>query len=323
MKKSFFLYFLIPLSCLLVPISRARAQDVSIVVSPPRFEVSGEPGEVVTKAIKITNSNPDKELILRAFVVDFIVQDDLGTPLKIESSKAGRYIASPWFTLERSELVIPPATTDQINVIVNIPQDALPGGHYAGVFFEPIASRGLKTTLSYTSTQVGSLFGITVPGDIKYGALIKDFSTPSKVAEFGPINFAATIENQSDTHIRPEASVEIHDMLGRKLAGVALSQANIFPYTSRTLTGIWDQVWGLGRYSATLTATYGPGLTESRTLYFWIMPYRLILTVVVVLLVALALMIVIRRHLSSRDDHRDEEIDDLKRKIAEMENRNH
>jgi hypothetical protein len=36
--------------------------------------------------------------------------------------------------------------------------------------------------------------------------------------------------------------------------------------------------------------------------------------------VLLALYVLIRRHLKSREDHRDDEIDALKRKIAEMEN---
>lgn len=299
-----------------------KAQDLSLVVSPPRIDIEGKPGETLQQTIKITNNSEDKPLILKAFPIDFVVLDDLGTPVKVTESASGRYLASPWFTLEQSELTLAPKQTTQLVVLINIPKDALPGGHYAGVFFEPVESKGLKQTVSYTSTQVGSLFGITIAGDLKYDALIKDFSTTSSLVEFGPIHFNAVIENQSDTHIRPSSSITIHDMIGRKLADVPLSQINIFPFTSRTLEGIWDNIWGFGRYTATLTSTYGPGLVASRTIYFWIMPYRLIAALAVILLVFLTIMIVVKRHLKSREDHRDEEIEALKRKIVEMENRN-
>ena len=298
----------------------AHAQDVSLVVSPPRSDLTGQPGDTLQQNIKVTNNSPDQELILQAFISDFIVTDDYGTPIKIEPSASGRYLASPWFTLEKNELTLAPKETAQLVVIISIPKDALPGGHYAGVFFQPVPSRGLKTTVSYTTAQVGSLFSITLPGDLKYDALIKDFSVKSNVFEFGPIEFTAQIENQSDTHISPIAQIVVHDMIGRKLAELPLDQLNIFPFTSRSLQSTWDQVWGLGRYSATLTATYGPGLVASRTLSFWIMPYRLIAAILVVLLLILASFILIRRHLLHRHDNRDDEIDALRRKIVEMEN---
>lgn len=317
MKK--FLPILYSLFFILYSPAKISAADLSLVVSPPRIDLAGKPGDVLQKSIKVTN-NSEQELILQAFVSDFIVTDDLGTPVKVKESASGRYLASPWFTLEKSELVLAPKETVSLVVLITVPQDALPGGHYAGVFFEPVLSRGLKRTVSYTTFQVGSLFSLTLAGDIKYDALIKDFLVKTDVSEFGPIDFTAVIENQSDTHITPAAKIVIHDMIGRKLADLPLEEVNIFPFTSRTLVGTWDTVWGLGRYSATLSATYGPGLVAERTLYFWIMPYRLIAAILIVLLVLLGLYVVIRRHLKHRQDHRDDEIDALKRKIVEMEN---
>lgn len=298
----------------------AHAQEVSLVVSPPRYDLAVKPGETIQKTVKVTNNSPDQPLIIKAFVKDFIVQDDSGTPLPVSESASGRYLASPWFTLSAAELTIPPKGMVEVPVLVSVPDNALPGGHYAGVFFQPVPARGLKTTVAYTATQVGSLFDLTIAGDLKYDAVITAFSVPQTVSEFGPIDFAATIENQSDTHISPVATVTIHDLIGRQLAQFPLDSVNIFPFTSRTVRGSWNQVWGLGRYRATVSAAYGPGLVASRTLFFWILPYRLIAAVLVVLLVLLVLFILIRRHLKSRHDRRDDEIDALKRKIVEMEN---
>lgn len=304
-------------------VSSASAQGISLVLSPPRVDLEGKPGDILQKTVKVTNNSTDLDLNLKAFVSNFIVQDDKGTPVKVTDTLSGRYLAAPWFTLENSELTIKPGETAQLVVIITIPKDALPGGHYAGVFFEPVPAKGLKDTVSYTTAQVGSLFGITVAGDIKYDAIIKEFKTSSDVYEFGPVNFSAIVENQSDTHIHPSSQIVIKDMFGRQLTQIELEQMNIFPYTSRTLAGMWDTVWGLGRYSATLTVTYGPGLVVTRSLFFWIMPYTLIATVGVVLLVLLVIFISVRRHVKHVGDHRDDEIDNLKRKIAEIENRTH
>ena len=316
LKISLSIFFVL---CSLFVVNRARAADVSLVVSPPITDIQGKPGETVQKTIKVTN-NGTEDLILEASTADFIVEDDIGTPIKVSVTASGRYLASPWFTLEKSEIVLPPKGTDQIVVLITIPSDALPGGHYAGVFFEPVPARGMKTTVSYTAAEVGSLFEITIAGNIKYDATIKDFSVKTPLAEFGPVNFSATIENQSDTHITPHASIAISDMLGRKLTDLKLDDTNIFPFTSRTVKGTWQTVWGLGRYTATLTAAYGPGLVATRTLFFWIIPYRILAAILVILLTIIGLWIVIRRHLKHREDHRDDEIDELKRKIIELEN---
>lgn len=295
--------------------------EVSLVVSPPKTEVEGKPGDVIQKNIKVTNNSVDQELILKSYTKDFIVEDNAGTPIPVSEATAGRYLASPWFTLEKSEIVIPAKSMVQLVVIITIPKDALPGGHYAGVFFQPVPARNMKNTVSYTTTQVGSLFAITVPGDIKYNAAIKDFSTNTNIFEFGPVDFSAVIENQSDTHIAPKTNIVVKDTIGRTVADLPVDSVNIFPYTSRTTQTRWETVWGLGRYSATISSIYGPNnQAMSRTLYFWIMPYRLLAAIGVVVLVLIVLFIAVRRHLAHRNDHRDEEIEELKHKIAEMEN---
>lgn len=319
-KLSVFLVSSIYLLASFAPAIHAQ-EAISLVVSPPRTDVEGKPGEIVQKNIKVTNNSEGQELILKVYTKDFIVQDDLGTPIPVSETTAGRYLASPWFTLEKSEIVIPPKSTQQIVVLINIPQDALPGGHYAGVFFQPVPSRGMKNTVSYTSAQVGSLFAITVPGDIKFDALIKEFKTKMNVFEFGPIDFTAIMENQSDTHISPKTNITVKNTFGQTVAEIPVTDVNIFPYTARTLTARWETVWGLGRYAATISAAYGPGMIASRTMYFWIMPYRLIAAILVVILVLIAIYISVRRHLIHRKDDRDNEIESLKRKIVEMENK--
>lgn len=319
MKKYRGPFFLLLLTLALNFPSLAHAQDISLVVSPPRTEFEIKPGETLQKTVKVTNTS-STELILDVAVIDFIVEGDSGTPIKVTENASGRFLASPWFTLDSHELVIPPKDTAQVTALITAPSNALPGGHYAGIYFEPKERRGAKQTVSYTTAQVGSLFALTVAGDLNYSAVIKDFSTPVYLSEYGPIDFSLRLENQSDTHISPESSIKITDLFGRELTTLKLDSLNIFPFTERTQTGRWDQVWGIGPYTATATVAYGPGLTTTRVLQFWILPYRLLAAVLTVLLVIVVAFISIRRHILHRLDSRDATIDELKRKIAEMEN---
>ena len=313
-----FLLLLATYSILSTPMP-VSAADISIVVSPPRTDIDLNPGATSQKTIKVTNTGTT-ELILDAQVYDFLVNNDEGTPIKVTENASGRFLASPWFTLDSTELVIPPKDTAQIIVQIAAPKDALPGGHYAGVYFTQKNHRGEKQTISYTTAQVGSLYAINISGDINYDAVIKNFSTSQNTYEFGPVDFSYSIENQSDTHIHPISSIEIYNMLGVKLATLTPDSINIFPFSSRTTSTRWNSVWGFGQYKAKLVVTYGPGLTTNRDLNFWILPYRLIAAILVVFLVLLATIISVRRHLLHISDIRDSEIDALKRKIAEMEN---
>ncbi|MEI6690335.1 MAG: hypothetical protein WCL07_01150 [bacterium] len=300
--------------------SFAHATDFRIVVSPPSTEISIKPQEVSQKTIKITN-NATTAIELKATISDFIVQDDQGTPIKVSEQASGRYLAAPWITLSRYNLTIAPQATEEIIVIVQAPTDALAGGHYAGVFFSPKQSTKPTSTGAEVVPEVGSLFAINIPGDIKYDATITSFTTSQPVYEFGPISFQASIANHSDTHISPNSQIVIKDMLGQTLSSIPLAATNIFPFTTRALTGTWDNVWGLGRYSAELTAAYGPSFATSRILYFWIMPYRLIAAIIIIILVLLALFVLINRRRKHQEDTRDTQIDSLKRRISELENK--
>jgi len=307
-------------SALFLGTASSVSADLTLVVSPPRYDADVKGGDTVQKTIKVTNPSEDTSLTLRAFVTDFIVADDAGTPIKVTESASGRYLASPWFTLDQNEFTLAPKSTGELTVLINVPDNALPGGHYAGVFFEPVVGKNQSGTASILSSQVGSLFGLTVAGDINYDLLIKDFSTSSRLSEYGPVSFTAVLENQSDTHLRPKSTVTVRDMFGRTLETITLDEVNIFPFTSRTLTGSWDTTWGLGRYTAQIEVAYGPGLTAERTLFFWLIPYRILAAILIVLLALLVIIISTRRHLAHRSDTRDTEIDELKRRIAELEN---
>ena len=319
-KTAHLLTIILTFAFLILNSTKLAKGQVSLVVSPPKVDLKLNPGETAQQALKITNQT-DQPITVKLYVQDFIVQDDQGTPVKVTQDEAGRYLASPWFNLDHTEFTIQPQKTEVVSVLITTPKEVLPGGHYAAIYVEPKLGHKPKTSGAKIVSQVGSLFSITIRGDIKYDALIHSFKTQNKIMEFGPIHFSAEIENLSDTHISPQPSLIIKNMLGQTVATLTLDKINIFPYTRRQVKTTWERVWGFGKYQATLTVPFGAGQLATATIFFWIIPWRLILAILVLIFVFIATYILVRRHLQHKHDTRDQEIDQLKRRIAELENK--
>jgi hypothetical protein len=287
MKKTTLL-FLISLPYLLTQASIVHAQSVmGLSAIPPRLDITVNPGEVITKEIKIRNeSNLLK--IINSSTKDFIVTNDSGTPVPLEEEveTENRWAASNWLHLSETKFRLKPGETKSILLTVIAPENALPGGHYSMIIHSPDNEAVLSETGSSVITNVGSLVYITVPGDIKQEAQLRQFSAPN-FQEYGPVKFAANIHNLSDIHITPVGQITIKNWFNRVIAQLPIDGYNLFPYTSREYLSTLDKKWLFGRYQADLITAYGnAGGVLTGTIFFWVLPWR------VLILVTLALIII-------------------------------
>lgn len=276
------------LGLFLLPKNAVAQSALGLTAIPPRLEITAKPGQVITKEIKIRNESKSEKSI-NTSVKDFIVTDDLGTPLQIENSdqNSNRWTASSWIQVSPSRFKIKPGETKSLILTIITPDDALSGGHYAMVLHTPSTDVTISQTGAAVETNVGSLVYITVPGDITENASIKEFSAP-KFSEYGPINFKTIITNLSDIHITPAGSINIFNSFGFKTAQIKLDNTNIFPYTSREFLSTLNRKLMLGRYKAQINAAYGTtGQLLTATIFFWVIPYKLIalaITIVVIII---------------------------------------
>lgn len=323
MKKTFLSLLLIS-SCFSLFVSAAQAQTTTgLSAIPPRLEITVQPGNVITKEIKVRNES-QTERVINTNIKDFIVVDDLGTPKQVDGvldETSNRWAASTWVQVSPSKLRLLPGETKSLQLTIITPDDATPGGHYAVVLHTPQGEGVVSQTGAYIQTNVGTLVYITVPGDINENALIRDFFAPS-FSEFGPVNFKTLITNLSDIHVAPVGSINISNWLGGKIASLVLPATNIFPGTSRTFENILNRKWLFGRYKATLTAAYGAtGQALTATLFFWVIPWRLLLLLFLVVIVFVALLALVRqrRQPTVRDqvDELTAELDNLKKKYRD------
>lgn len=288
MNKKILTFFLV--TSFLLPVSCFAQSSLGLSAIPPRLEITVKPGQTITKTIKVRNESKI-EKIISTDIKDFIVVDDSGTPVQVDSKDlSNRWTASSWIQVSNTKLKLKPGETQSLSVTVIAPEDALPGGHYAMVLHSPSNDTVLSETGAVIQTNVGTLVYITIPGDINESALIKDFSAPN-FSEYGPIPFKATISNFSDIHIAPRANINVTNFLGFKTASLALDSTNIFPYTSREFTTTLNKQLLLGKFKAQLTAAYGTaGQIATASIFFWVIPYKLIITLVAILTIIILII---------------------------------
>lgn len=310
------------LLCISVAWARsARAQQVqSFTAIPPRLEIKVKPGQFVTETVKFRNEG-DSTVGLVAFPQDFIVTDTAGTPLFVSERVSGRWSAASWISLSPYRFSVPPKGTIQVTLNANVPLDAMPGGHYAGILYQaaeiPIPRPGATTTVgggTGVAQTIGTLVYFTVEGPITERAIVKRFEAP-RFLEFGPVPFTTEILNRSDIHITPKGQITVRNILGKVSTTLPLDERNIFPGASFIYTNTWETKYLVGRYRADLLATYRSGQALEATLYFWVFPVRIALAVVLVIVIIILIILLIRRR--KRIKELEEELEEAKEEAEE------
>lgn len=291
---------------------------------PPRLEVSAKPGTTIQKTIKVQNTSASTQNYT-SDVEDFIVAEDGITPVPITEKVTSRYGLSKWVTISPTKFTLRPNEIQVLDVLIQVPPDALPGGHYAMVLHQagaPVHKAGeILTPQGSTgvAARVGSLVYMTVEGPVNEQAFVRSFTAPSFL-EFGPVTFSYKVENRSDVHIRPQSSIEVKDMFGRTMDKIKVDERNIFPFTTREFSAAYEHYWGLGRYTAQLVVPYGShGNVTQASVSFWIIPYRLIAGVAMLLGAVAAIAILIRRYMLHKSDEKTRQIEMLQQRVSELE----
>lgn len=326
LKISFFLLVLSTIYHLQSTISFAQiAEGLSAI--PPRLEITVKPDGVSTQIIKVRNES-NKERNITVSVEDFVVNDDLGTPTIISSTKEdNRWAASNWIQISPSSIKLKGGETKSLVLTVMPPANALPGGHYAMVIHSPDNQISiLDSTGASIQTKVGTLVYITIPGTIRQEATVQEFSAP-KFSEFGPIDFKTIIQNLSDIHIKPAGNIAITNMFGLKTAHIQFNDKsiNIFPGKIREFENQLAKKWLFGRYKAELNAVYGTaGGVATAVIFFWVIPWRLLILVGTAIVIIVVIFLSLKKKTGSKKettqkvDELEKELETLKKKYKDQ-----
>lgn len=284
----------------------------AITLIPPSIEFTVKPGETIKTKVKLVNETSGA---LEEFssTANFRAKDESGTPEFIEETNP-EDLAS-WIKIERGPFTLEPGGRVEIPVEINVPANADPGGHFAGILFsteKPVATGESGVAIS---TKIGTLVLVRVEGEVRESAAIASFTTGSGKTGFHrlPIDFSVRIQNSGNVHVRPNGSITIRNMLGgtTTILPVNTTQGAVLPASVRKFEAVWEkssltgksnffkefayewQNFALGPYTASLTMTYG--LDNSRTLTstvrFFVFPWRVLLMTVILLVLIIWLIV--------------------------------
>ncbi|MEA3355660.1 MAG: Fn3-like domain-containing protein [Patescibacteria group bacterium] len=272
-------------------VSPVQAQEITTTASPPRLELESLPGTNLQKNLKITNSS-DTAQTYKITATDFTVNDSKGTPIPVLTNVSNRWSLASWLTTTPPTISIQPNQSSIITLQINIPQNALPGGHYAMVTYEPVNPNKIDSTGSAIASRVGTLIYLKVQGDITEAAYLKDLSVKKKWFEYGPIDINLEIENLGDIHLKPTGTFTITNLFNQPILEKKLEEVNIFPFASRTHKFQMPKKYYFGRFQAKLQANAGTSaLPITGLIYFWVVPYKEISITLAAILIIIVLII--------------------------------
>ncbi len=161
--------------------------QVSIGISPLVFEITASPGEVIENYLKVYNSSADEIVIIKMEVEDIAPTGETGH-VTVEPAETESYSIARWVNVELKEFELQPREEKFVKFIIQVPENAEPGGHYGTVLASTKAVAGPRATGATIIQRIGSLVLITIPGVMEENLIVKDFTAPH-YSEYGPIPF--------------------------------------------------------------------------------------------------------------------------------------
>lgn len=282
------------------------SDKLTLTITPPLFQMTISPGEVWRSSLKIVNTNP-YDLTVYASTINFEVsgEEGQGRFVPILESDANNYSLAKWIEITADPIFIPEGKSVDISFTVRIPKDAEAGGHYAAIL---VGTRPQNENANgvnvLVSSQVSSLFLARVNGDVREEGYIREFKVSRTFYEKLDIDFILRFENTGNVHLKPQGEIEIFDMWGSKMGKIFINEksdfGNVLPRSVRKFIFNWQRDFNfleVGRFKAVASISYGEDARQnvSRVVYFWILPSKLLLGMVISFLVFILIIIFLTR----------------------------
>lgn len=234
----------------------AKADTITII--PPKFELFGNPGDIINEKLRVRNET-NAQIEYSVAVEDFVAQGDQGGINLIEDPKSAKnsYSLANWVTFEPHNFSVAPDEEKDITVNVRIPKNGEPGGHYASIVVKRAGEAITAGSGATVQSHINSLILLRVSGDVTEKLAVENFRTENQYYQYGPVKFVLKSKNSGNVHVVPTGKIIIKNMFGKKVKELPLNQANVLPGASRSVTTIWDTKNLVGRYTADLISSYG------------------------------------------------------------------
>lgn len=254
------------------------------VVGPGKVQLSLEPGTEERVELLVTNRlGEDREF-------EFTIEDAAGSQdpdqaVILLGDDRGPYSLKDYIILEEESIFLRHGERARVPVTISVPSDAEPGGLYGSVLVSTKSTTPsgdgdrTNTASSVLVTRIGTLFFITVPGDIEAEAKLTRFATIPEKNFFseGPIRFGLWFENSGSVHLNPFGKIEIRNAFGQVVGSIESEPWFALPDSLRFRELVWERQNLFGVYTAEAVVNRGyDDIVDTQTLTFYVVPWKLI-----------------------------------------------
>ena len=219
------------------------------------------PDSVMTDEALVMNSG-DVPVTLKFYAADGITAINCGTAF----AKQGQEISgvAGWLSLSVTEISLEPGEEMVVPFTINVPPDASPGHHVAGLVVEAPPSGGETPTAGGETQftvnvvrQAGVAVVIDVPGPHIAGLEITGVSLKQQGDQGA--TFVIAVHNTGNIFIKAEGSLLITDLEYKELASVPLKMDTVLPGDTTTFQVTHPVYLADGRYLLNATLEYADG----------------------------------------------------------------
>ena len=241
---------LLALGLVFVSADASAQQEQGIQLQPAIIDVSGKPGTKIQTSVVVTNTY-DQPVGVSVQSRSLAPEDEPIDPEVVES-----YDASLWVRLGKESFLIDKLASVTVPIELEVPEDAVPGGHYTLVSFRIVSNEAPDGSGVKINREAGAVILVTVPGELVESAdIVTDNSETLSLG--GVSRFSHTIMNQGNTHFLPIISTKIVSRDGNIVDTIQQPTKLLLPNTKRSIDIEWDSARYFGTYDAITTVTYG------------------------------------------------------------------
>ena len=247
----------------------------AVTIAPAKVEFNVNPGDEIKFSIYTRNDGEAATYLYS--VVKWFTEDEGGTKIWVEDVPEIEWVKIP------EKVSAPPGEMIEVPVVINVPQDAPPGGHFLAIGFGTAPAKQKGSGISI-GVNVLSLVYINISGNRIDKISVSEFNAKKVYFSF-PVKFAYKIKNEGNTYVRPTGDIEISNIFGRLVANLKVNERElqILPGKEKVLENEWKTNFAFGPYKAKFNIYYGLNQSQNLVFNYWffMFPVKAIITALI------------------------------------------
>lgn len=249
---------------------------MALTVSPAKTELYVNPGDNLILQFIVRNDDPVDGYIYPK--VQGFSEDEGGSKIFLDKTPETEWVFLP------SEISAPSQKEIKVDVKINVPEDAPPGGHFLAIGFSSLPPKGKENGNVAIGVNVIGLVYINVSGQTVEKASISNFNLKSFVLNL-PLKLSYTVKNDGNTYIRPRGEIVFTNIFGQKSGAILINPRDlqILPNKEKVLETSWEPKFAFGPYKVNFNMSYGKAETLQFSKWIFIASLKQIIIFIIVM----------------------------------------